>query len=226
MSARQLLSELEKLGTAQNRKIYQRHGAPPPLFGVSFANINKLAKKHRDDQALAEALWQSGNADARYLALRVADASAMTQKRLQTWVKEIDHYVLVELLARYVASHSPHAEKLIDRWLRSRSEWISSAGWATLASYALLREERPDTWFGAFLPRIEAQIDLAPNRTRHEMNGALIAIGARSDALAKKATAAAKRIGPVVVDHGETGCKTPEAIAYIAKTRAHRKRKG
>lgn len=225
MSARKVLSELKKLGTAQNRKIYTRHGARPPLFGVSFANIDKLAKKHRGEQALADDLWACGIADARYLALRIADGASMSQKHLQSWVRDIDHYVLVELLARHVASHSPHAEKLIDAWQRSRSEWISSAGWATLACYALFSDTRPDAWFAAFLPRIEREIAKAKNRTRHEMNGALIAIGARSDALAKKATAAAKRIGSVVVDHGETGCKTPEATAYIEKTRAHRKNK-
>jgi hypothetical protein len=36
---------------------------------------------------------------------------------------------------------------------------------------------------------------------------------------------AAQRIGAVEVDHGETGCKTPDAAAYIAKARAHRRRK-
>ena len=39
------------------------------------------------------------------------------------------------------------------------------------------------------------------------------------------ATAAAKRIGKVDVDHGETGCKTPDAAPYIAKAAAHRKKK-
>jgi hypothetical protein len=57
------------------------------------------------------------------------------------------------------------------------------------------------------------------------MNNALINIGVRSSALQKKAIAAAKRIGKVEVDHGETGCKTPDAVAYIKKTVAHRKKK-
>ncbi|MFY0535987.1 hypothetical protein [Nannocystis pusilla] len=54
------------------------------------------------------------------------------------------------------------------------------------------------------------------------MNHALIAIGARSDALARLATAAARKIGPVEVDHGDTDCKTPDAVSYIAKAREHR----
>ena len=58
------------------------------------------------------------------------------------------------------------------------------------------------------------------------MNYGLIAIGMRSDAFAQLATAAAKRLGKVQVDHGDTSCKTPDAIPYIQKARAHRKKKG
>ena len=54
------------------------------------------------------------------------------------------------------------------------------------------------------------------------MNNTLIAIGTRSKGLHKNAIAAAKRIGRVEVDHGETGCKTPSAIPYMEKTWAHK----
>ena len=50
------LKELETLGTAQNRKIYRRHGAGGNLFGVSFANLNALKKGLKTDHALALAL--------------------------------------------------------------------------------------------------------------------------------------------------------------------------
>jgi predicted Ser/Thr protein kinase len=39
----------------------------------------------------------------------------------------------------------------------------------------------------------------------------------------EKAIEAAKRIGKVGVDHGETNCKTPNAVSYIEKT-SNRKR--
>ena len=47
------------------------------------------------------------------------------------------------------------------------------------------------------------------------MNNALIAIGLRDERLATLARAAAARIGRVEVDHGETNCKTPDAIPYM-----------
>lgn len=55
--------------------------------------------------------------------------------------------------------------------------------------------------------------------------GALIAIGGGNDALAAIATAAARRIGPVDVDHGDTCCESPKPVPYIAKIRAHKEAK-
>ena len=40
---------------------------------------------------------------------------------------------------------------------------------------------------------------------------------------ARKAIETARRIGKVQVDHGETNCKTPDAVPYIEKA-ANRKR--
>ena len=57
------------------------------------------------------------------------------------------------------------------------------------------------------------------------MNQAVISIGVRNETLQEKALAAARAIGKVKVDHGETSCKTPDAAAYIKKTIEHRKKK-
>jgi hypothetical protein len=57
------------------------------------------------------------------------------------------------------------------------------------------------------------------------MNGALIAIGMRNADLEKRAIAVARAIGPVDVDHGETGCATPDAASYIVKSRERSRKK-
>jgi hypothetical protein len=63
------------------------------------------------------------------------------------------------------------------------------------------------------------------NLVRYEMNGALITIGLRNDRLEKKAVEVAKKIGKVIVDHGDTDCKTPDAVEYIARTKSYRMNK-
>jgi hypothetical protein len=67
------------------------------------------------------------------------------------------------------------------------------------------------------LATIEREIHRSPNRARHAMNGAVIAIGTFKPSLRKKALETARRIGKVEVDHGETSCKTPDASSSILK---------
>ena len=81
----------------------------------------------------------------------------------------------------------------------------------------------PDHFFTPYLRVIQREIHQRRNWVRSAMNGALIAIGVRNPALEKEALAVAKAVGPVEVAHGETGCKTPDATAYIHKTLARRK---
>lgn len=84
----EVFTELERVGTAQNRKVYACHGAPDNQFGVSFADLGRLTKEIKRDQALAEALWKTGVADARILATMIADPKALTRATAEAWLAE------------------------------------------------------------------------------------------------------------------------------------------
>jgi len=214
------MAALEAAGTPGRRAIYRRHGASDPLFGVSFADLGKLAKRAGKDQRLAEALWRTGNADARQLATMVADPARIGARTLGAWAREVGHYYLAGGLAGLAAA-TPHADALLARWTRSREEWIGRAGWHLLAHLA--REpDRDDGPLAARIGEIERRIHGEKNRVRDAMLDALAAIGIRSATLERAAVAAARRIGPVEVDHGETGCVTRDPIATIRKARARR----
>jgi len=217
MNVRDVLKELRAAGTAQNRKVYSRHGVDREMFGVSFANLKKLKKRIKVDHELAEQLWTTGNHDARILATMVADPSAVTKQQLERWARELDNYVITDALSAFV-SQSPHACDRMEKWAKSKGEWIGSAGWNLLAHIAMADEGLPDKYFEAHLSIIEKGIHSQQNRVRYSMNSALIAIGIRNAKLKERALKAASKIGEVVVDHGETGCKTPNAAEYIAKS--------
>ena len=219
----EVMKELEKLGTAQNRKVYARHGVGEQMFGVSYANQGKLQKKLKTDHALALQLWDSGIHDARVLATMIADPAALTSRVLDEWSKALDNYVLTDAFSK-MAGQSQYAEQKMRKWIKSKDEWIGTAGW-TLVSLLAMRDDKSNNGFlEELVPMIEAKIHQSKNRVRYAMNNALIAIGMRSAKLEKLAIAAAKRIGTVEVDHGETNCKTPEAVAYIKRARARQKR--
>ncbi len=222
MELREVLAELEGLGTEQNRKIYRRHGFAEPIFGVSFASLGLLKRRIKKDQALAESLWGTRNYDAQQLAAMIADPAAFTEAGLDRWAETANSYGCADALAKDIVIRTPFAVARAEAWLLSPDVTVQRAGWATVGCLAISEPTLPGDYFLSFLSRIEAAIHGSPNRIKESMNSALIAIGSRNDALRRPATDAAARIGKVRVDHGETGCKTPDAAAYIAKAFARR----
>jgi hypothetical protein len=111
--------------------------------------------------------------------------------------------------AAMLASETPDGVERLEAWLRSKDEALRGAGWTLLGQLAQRDDALRDTVFQKRLDQIERTIHAAPNNERTGMNNALIAIGLRSPALRKAALAAAKRIGKVEIDHGDTAGKTP-----------------
>lgn len=222
MTKKEAMDLLKSLGTAQNVKIYKRHGVSGKQFGVSFANLKSLVKQIKKDHALALKLWSTANHDARMLATMIADPEAFDLKALEAWVKDLDNYVISDSFSGMVA-RTPHAQKLMTRWTKSNQEWIGRAGWQLLAHMSMNDGQLTTGLLEDYLKVIEAGIHKRKNKTRDAMNSALIAIGIRNKTLEKKAVATARRIGKVEVDHGETSCKTPDAVEYIRKTLERKK---
>jgi 3-methyladenine DNA glycosylase AlkD len=210
------MKELESLGTEQFRNTYRRHGAEEPLYGVSFANLKAIARRLKRDHQLAIELWDSGNVDARGLATMLVDPALVDAKTADKWITSLSYYLLVDLAANVVA-RSPVAQAKADEWHLADNEWVGQAGWDIIAWMAMNDARVPDTYFSARLDEIEKRIKTAKNRVKHAMNQALIGIGGARPALKHRALAIAKAIGKVVVDHGETGHITPDAVEYIAK---------
>ena len=220
------------------------------MFGVSFAVLRQMGKRLRPDSELAAELWATGNHDARVLACMVDDPDSATKADLVMRAKELGNYIIVDEFAA-LAAKTPFSEELARRWKASRNEWLGALSWTLVAHLALTppsdsktskrkgagdtnrkqtgnknasASSTGDVRFELLLEIIEADIHKRPNRMRHSMNNALIAIGCRNKPLRRKAETVAKRIGKVEVDHGETNCVTPDAIDYIARTWEHKER--
>ena len=224
MNAKQVLAELEKLGSEQTRKTYRNHGVAGPLFGVKYGDLGKLVKKLGTDHELALALWDSGNHDARIVAAMICDGDAMSQKVLNAWLREVSDHVLSSAVAK-VAARSEAGRKLLPKWCAAKGEWPAATGWMARAEVASGDHAPNKTEGKAWIRAIRAGIHAAPNRVRHSMNVALIAVGTYVDGLEEVAVAAADEIGTVEVDHGPTSCKTPAAGPYIRKAAAHHRKK-
>jgi len=221
-NVRSILAELRELGNANTAKIYARHGVTDPSIGLPHSELGKLAKRLGVQHQLALRLWDSGIHDARVLATKVADPALLDVETLEKWVEGSCNHILSAAVAGLV-SRSPLAHPLAKKWAKTSHEWRAAAGWAIFNDLAA-RGELSDAEASTLLRTITRTIHAAKNRTRYSMNNALISIGGYMPNVREQAFEAAEKIGRVEVDHGKTGCKTPDAIPYMQKMIAHQTR--
>ena len=217
MTTPEILSVLKKAGKPQTAAIYKHYGTGDNVFGTLTSEIGKLQKQIKVDHALALELWKTGNAEARMLAVQVADPRKVTKALAEKFLADGPVRFLGLYLAALIA-RSPIADKTMREWMKSPDEVTRETEYNILS--ARLRDDVDsisDADAGKVIATIEKQIHKSPNWARYAMNNAIIALGVWRPKVRKDAVAAATRIGKVDVNHGDTNCKTPEAVSCIEK---------
>lgn len=220
MTLNEVMKKLEAVGTAQTKKTFLRHGAPEATtFGVKVADLKTLLKPLKGNQEMALNLFETGNSDAMYLAGLLAEGSKMTELQLQKWVESATWYMISEFSVPWVAAENANGLEIGLKWIDSPVEHIAASGWVTLSC---VLATHPDETLNRdllrkLMARIVATIHDSPNRVRHTMNQFIISVGGYVRDLSDEAKNAAKSIGAVYVDMGDTACKVPDAIPYIDK---------
>ncbi|MEI6062001.1 MAG: DNA alkylation repair protein [Bacteroidota bacterium] len=219
MTLYEIMEQLQQLGTESIKKVLVKHGAREPFFGVKIEDLKKIQKKVKADYSLSLSLYATGNSDAMYLAGLIAEPAKMTHADLNQWAEKAYWYMLSEFTVAGVAAESPFGSELALQWIDSDKENIASAGWATLANIAAIKqnEELDSALYIRLLDRISASIHTEKNRVRSTMNIFVITVGGYCSQLLDKALSVASSIGKVNVNMGGTACKVPLAIDYIKK---------
>lgn len=219
MTKDEIMLQLSKMGTEQTKKTHIRHGAKEPLYGVKVGDLKTIQKKIKKDYKLSLELFDTGNADAMYLAGLIADETKMTKKDLSGWAKQSNWKMISEYTVAWIAAESNFGWELALEWIESPNETIASSGWATLSSIVAIKNDKDldIAHIEKLLSKIEKEIHTAQNRVVSTMNGFIIAVGSYVIPLSPKALNTAKKIGVVVVNVGDTDCKVPDAANYIDK---------
>jgi len=219
-----IMAELKSKGKEQTRKIYSRHGMDEKLvLGVSVADMKVIAKSIRGRQDLACELWTTGIMDAMYLAGMVADGAKLSREQLDEWAESTAGLQMIsEYTVPWLTVENPNARALALKWMKSKEEHVAAAGWSTYGGLVALKPdgELDLVEIQGLLDTVVKQIAKAPNRVRYTMNTFVISVGGYVKPLLKQAKAAARQIGTISVDVGDTACKVPVATAYIEKIEA------
>ena len=90
----------------QNKK----HGAGDNQFGVRLGDIRALAKEIKADHALAIALWETGNIDARLLAILLIKPKDLSVDAMDRMVRSVHFVQVADWLNSYVVKKHPDKE--------------------------------------------------------------------------------------------------------------------
>lgn len=219
-----VMAELEAKGSEKTRKTYARHGVPiGRMFGVSVADLKVIAKTIKRQQALALELYATGNLDAMYLAGMVADGALMSAAELTSWAEGAQDLTMIsEYTVPWVTVENSAGRALAMEWMRSKKEHVASSGWCTYSGLVAITpdEELDLAEIDGLLAQVAQEIDGAQNRVRYTMNNFVIAAGTYVKPRLKEAKSAAREMGAVSVDMGDTACDVRLALGQIEKIEA------
>ena len=192
---RGILQSLEGLPTPRDLANLERFGiTATKAFGVSMANIQKVAKRVGRDHAPRQRSGTPGVYEARLLTAYVDDPArghAGADGPLVSRLRQLGH--LRHLLLR-LFDRTPHAWRSVDAWARGRAEFVRRAAFALLASLAVHDKGVDDEPFAERLPLIEAAASDERHLVRKGVSWALRTTGRRNEALHAAALALAKRL--------------------------------
>lgn len=201
MELDEVLQVLEESATEHTKKNYLSRGVREPLFGVPTGAMKPLKKRIGVDQALADALWDTGNYDAMYFAGMIADVDAMSAGDFDRWIDRAYCRMLSDFVVAVTLAESDLAQPVALGWIRSGDEARASAGWAC---YEWLLAWRPDTFFdtdevSALLDLAGATIQTAPDRVKPAIRNFVVAVGVSYMPLHDHAVRTAESIGSVAI---------------------------
>lgn len=189
------LASLEAMSTAKDRGNLSRFGITvSQAYGVSMANIQKLAKSLGRDHALALALWETGCYEARMLTAFVDEPERVTAAQMDRWCRDFDNWGICDTLCFCLFDRTPHAWSKVAKWAAKEDEFVKRAAFALLASLAGHDKTAPDQAFLDGLVLVERAATDERNFVKKGVSWALRRIGSRNAALRSAAVAVSKRL--------------------------------
>jgi 3-methyladenine DNA glycosylase AlkD len=130
ITLKETLAQLESLSDAKVRAHNTKNGAGKNQFGVKHGDIRKIAAKIKTNDALAEALWNTGNIDAQLLAILLITPKKLSRKEMDRMVRSAKFVHVADWLNSYVVKNHPDKESLRQSWMDDDDPWAARAGWS------------------------------------------------------------------------------------------------
>jgi 3-methyladenine DNA glycosylase AlkD len=213
MTLKKILTRLESLGNQSTLKLNRKNGAGDNQYGVKLGDIRKVAEEIKADDELIRQLWETGNIDARLLAILLIKPKKLPRDELVRMVKSVDFPQIADWFNSYVVKQHPDKESLREQWMNASHTWTARAGWSLTSERISKDAEGLD--LAALLDRIEAEMGKAAPEVQWTMNSALASIGIHHPRLRKRALAIGEKLGIYRDYPVSKGCTSPFAPLWI-----------
>ncbi len=230
MTFDEAIKELEALKNDRVISYYKKnYGNDGKYYGLGLTKLKKLAKKIKTDPILAKQLLSSEYFEAKILSFMVDDPKLYNKQTLIDLIKKLpeqysesplSYFVMV--LTEFIASKSPDVKEVVITLTKSKNDTHRFIGYSTLNNLGK-NKKIEDNYFYQFLTLIEANIQSEVNNVKDAMYNSLLSWGQRSKELNGKIIKSFKTIGEVVVDYGDTSCKTPDVHKILISDRIQNK---
>ena len=213
MTLEEALTQLEALGTEKMRGQNAKNGAGDNQFGVRRGDVRGLAKKIKPNHELALALWDTGNIDARFLAILLIKPKALSADEMDRMVRSVTFVDVADWLNAYVTKKHPEKETLRQAWMATEDPMAARAGWSLTAERVVKSPEGLE--LPVLLDRIEAEMANAAPEVQWTMNFTLAEIGIHFPEHRKRALEIGEALGIYRDYPCPKGCTSPFAPIWI-----------
>ncbi len=213
MTVNEILAHLKALGNEKVRAHNLKFGAGSNQFGVKMGDIRALAKKIKVNHQLALELWETGNVEARFLAILIMKPQELTEEEVDRLVRSERFPHVADWFSTYVVNLPPGNEPLRKKWMQDNDPMAARAGWSLTADRVAKKTEGLD--LVALLDRIEAEMPTAAPEIQWTMNMTLAQIGIHYPQLRSRALAMGEKMGIYRDYPVSKGCTSPFAPIWI-----------
>jgi len=195
MQYEEILKRLNSLANPENVAGMTRFGINPKgTLGISLYTLRPMAKEIGKDHKLARQLWKSGIHEARILAGMVDEPEKVTEKQMESWVRDIDSWDVCDQVCSNLFDKTSFAYDKAVEWSSRKEEFVKRSGFVLMACLAVHDKKADNEVFESFFPIIKREAHDERNFVKKAVNWALRQIGKRNLALNRKAVKAAKEI--------------------------------
>jgi 3-methyladenine DNA glycosylase AlkD len=213
MTLKQTLRQLEALGNERMRAQNTKNGACDNQFGVRRGEVRKLAKKIKANHEFAIVLWETGNIDARFLAILLIKPKTLSADEVDRMVRSVTFVEVLDWLSNYVIKRHPDKESLRQGWMATDDPMAARAGWSLTTERVVKSPDGLD--LSALLDRIESEMGNAAPEAQWTMNFSLAEIGIHHPDHRNRALAIGETLGVYRDYPTSKGCTSPFAPIWI-----------